>query len=293
MEAGSFTFSLFSLHRRGQSWVAAGSGQASVRCRQATIGCRRQSCIRRRQCSARGCGRQSGIGRGQCGIRSCRRQSCIRRRQCSARGCWRQASIRRGQTTRSGRQGAVGGRQAAGRCGQASIGGRQTAGLAARRRRGQASIWQSASGGSGRNSRRGCCSGCRSGRGRGFGFGAVAFSFDREVGRGASSAAFQGHHHGPLFEVGQLAVFQQPAVHDLHRGHALKDTGDHHLRGGLAIAELHGELITDLHAVQAAAVDVSGVHQIVIAGDDVDGSVIAEPGLACVGQGQGQKAQAE
>jgi hypothetical protein len=82
--------------------------------------------------------------------------------------------------------------------------------------------------------------------------------------------AFQGYHHGPLVEITGLAVFQQPAVHDLDAGHALKDAGDDDLGGQLAVTELDFEFVADLDAIQASAIDIGRVHQVIITGDDVN-----------------------
>jgi hypothetical protein len=77
-----------------------------------------------------------------------------------------------------------------------------------------------------------------------------------------------------------LSVFQQPAIDDFHRGHALKDPGHHHFSGQFAVPELDFEFVPDFDAVQAAPVDIGGVHQIVVAGDDIDGPVINKGGRA-------------
>jgi hypothetical protein len=105
-----------------------------------------------------------------------------------------------------------------------------------------------------------------------------------DVWRWAAGVAFQRHDHRALPEVGKLSVFQQPAVDHLDRSHAVKDTGDHHLRGDFSVRKLDLKFIPNAHSVQSSAVDIGGVDQIVITGNDVDGAVVMG-GLGAEGQG--------
>jgi hypothetical protein len=77
-----------------------------------------------------------------------------------------------------------------------------------------------------------------------------------------------------LVEVPGLAVFQQPAIHDLHASHTLEDAGHHDLCRHFAVSELHFKAVSHFDAIQAAAVDISRVHQVIIAGDEIDVPIV-------------------
>jgi hypothetical protein len=69
---------------------------------------------------------------------------------------------------------------------------------------------------------------------------------------------------------GKHAIFEQLAVHDLHRAHAVIDGGDDdggHL-GAIRIVDLVA--VPHLHALQAAAVNVGVLDEVLGAGQQLD-----------------------